>query len=214
MASNRLITRLQLSTRVSISKSQVYRDCEKGGKLAPAMVGQKVDLDHKSARLYCAEYDYQEPDVVAMARQTPKAKTPPPANVTLPPDEFADDPENAEAYLDMPLREIVMRYGTQAQFKEFVGVSKNLLSMRGMEEEQARKRGEYIHRAHAEKLIALIDSLQKTLLSDAVSNMATSAIAQVRAEATKPEIEKSMRNTISRVIKITKSQTVRALRDV
>jgi hypothetical protein len=113
----------------------------------------------------------------------------------------------------MPLREIVMRYGTQKQFSGLVGAAKNLLSMRGMEEEQARKRGEYIHRAHVEKLVGMIDSLQKTLLSDAVSNLATSTTAQVKAGATKSEIEKSMRNTISRVIKITKSQVVRSLRD-
>lgn len=211
MASSRLISRLQLSKRVAIGKSQVYRDCAKGGKLECALVGGEVDLEHQAARMYCAEHNYKEPDVVAISKGAPKPQQP--ANATLPPDEFADNPDNAEAYLDMPLREIVARYGTQPQFKNLVGSAKNLLAMRGMEEEQARKRGEYIHRAHVEKLVALVDSLQKALLSDAVSNMATTTEAQVKAGATRPEVEKSMRNTISRVIKITKSQIVRALRD-
>lgn len=86
--------------------------------------------------------------------------------------------------------------------------------MRGYEEEQARKRGEYIHRAHAEKLVAMIDGMQKALLTDAVSNMANKAMVQARADADKTDVERAMRDTISRVIKLSKTQIVRSLRDI
>ena len=130
------------------------------------------------------------------------------------PDDKADEDRSANEYLDMPVRELIARYGTQSQFKDLAAAVKNLIQMRGYEEEQARKRGEYIHRVHAEKLVAMIDGMQKALLTDAVSNMANKAAVQVRAEADKTEIERSMRDTISRIIKLSKSQMVRSLRDI
>ena len=181
------------------------------------MVGQHVDLEHKCARVFCAEYNYREPDVGQIRKDAAKANAPTydaPPNVTIPPDESEGDLENAEAYLNMPLREIVYRYGTQKQFKEFTTAAKHLIQMQGFEEEQARRRGEYIHRSHAERLVAMIDGMQKALLTDAVTNIATTVEAQVKSGTPKKEIEKSMRNTISRVIKTAKAQLVRSLRDV
>ena len=217
MASVRLISRLQLVNRLDVSKSVLYRDCENEQKLKPAMVGAKVDLDHKSARLYCAEHNYREPDIADLLKNERNKKPPAPekSNVVLPPDNFdIVDPDDADSYLEMTLKEIITRYGTQPQFKDFVSASKNLLQMRGMEEEQARKRGEYIHRVHVEKLVALIDAMTKTLLSDVVSNLAISCTAQIKADATQPEIEETIRSNISRTIKTTKAQVVRGLRDV
>jgi hypothetical protein len=130
------------------------------------------------------------------------------------PDDKADEDRTANEYLDMTVRELIARYGTQSQFKDLAAAVKNLIQMRGYEEEQARKRGEYIHRAHAEKLVAMIDGMQKALLTDAVSNMANKAMVQARADADKTDVERSMRDTISRVIKLSKTQIVRSLRDI
>ena len=209
-------------------------------------MGVELDLDHPDVVTFCAQNDYQEPDLAIMAaasrdagyrlamhnqkqvtdhadkkRAEQDTKTPGAMNPNLagflpnPEDEdISDEDRSANEYLSMSLGEIVARYGTQPQFKNLTGAVKNLIQMRGYEEEQARKRGEYIHRAHAERLVAMIDGLQKALLTDAVSSMTNKASVQVRAGATQSEIENAMRDTISRSIKASKSQLVRALRDL
>ncbi len=234
----RTITRGELARRVSCSRTLVYKLAKKGGRLENALVGDKVDLNHPDAAHFCAQYDYQEPDgalIAAAAREsgykraqqqqrTPPHKATPPPTFTqeqiaplleaFAPDDKADEDRTANEYLDMTVRELIARYGTQSQFKDLAAAVKNLIQMRGYEEEQARKRGEYIHRAHAEKLVAMIDGMQKALLTDAVSNMANKAMVQARADADKTDVERAMRDTISRVIKLSKTQIVRSLRDI
>jgi hypothetical protein len=217
-----------LARRVSCSRALVYKLAAKGKRLENALVGDKVDLNHPDAAHFCAQYDYQEPDGAAIAaaarasvREQPNGKGTAPPSTHLdhfPPQQFdddkADEDRTANEYLDMSVRELIARYGTQSQFKDLASAVKNLIQMRGYEEEQARKRGEYIHRAHAERLVAMIDGMQKALLTDAVSNMANKVAVQVRANAEKTEIERSMRDTISRIIKLSKTQLVRSLRDI
>tara|TARA_R100001377_G_scaffold55794_1_gene33074 strand:+ start:81 stop:737 length:657 start_codon:yes stop_codon:yes gene_type:complete len=217
----------------------VYKHAAPGKRMSGAMVGDKIDLNHPDAVAFCAQYDYQEPDgalIAAAARESgiklakhnqqqigkrhgaaqPK---PPNGSVFVAPEEFEDDEKadedrTANEYLDMTVRELIARYGTQSQFKDLASAVKNLIQMRGYEEEQARKRGEYIHRSHAEKLVAMIDGMQKALLTDAVSNMANKAMVQARSNTDKADVERSMRDIISRVIKLSKTQIVRSLRDI
>lgn len=215
MTPNRLISRAELARRVTTHRSFVYAECDnETGALRPAMVGTKVDLNHPDAAHFCAKYGYVEPDVMAIVKSVKKEwRTAAPSNAVLPPDQFGDDPDSAEDYLDMPLREIIARYGTQPQFKELMQATKSIVAMRGLEDDQARKRGEYIHRVHAERLIAHIDGLHKMLLSDAVSNMANKAMVMTRAGDDKPAVENALRNTVSRIIKAAKSQAERMLRN-
>lgn len=217
----RLITKLQLVSRLKgRTKSPLYRDCEPGGPLHSALVGSKIDLDHQAARIYCAQYDYAEPDVVAERKAAAQAEAKKRVPVTAPPlreEEFTaeeDDDADAEEILSMPLREVVARYGRQGQFKDYVTASKNLVQMQGLQEEQARRRGEYIHRVHVEKLAHLVDSLHKALLSDACTNIAHTTTALVKAGADPRKVEEAIRDTIGRIIKQTKAQVERGLRNV
>lgn len=231
----RLISRGELSTRVSCSKTLVYKLAKEGARLHHTLVDGKFDLNHPDLVAFCAQYDYQEPDTALIAaaarkrgmeiakqnsrRPAPKSKAEPkpkaaPLPPPLEPDEMTDEERNANAYLNMTLYEITTRYGTLPQFAKVAASAKNLVQMRGYEEEQARKRGEYIHRSHAERLLAMVDGMQKALLTDAVSNIANTVAVMVRSGAEKPEIERSMRDVISRVIKTSKDQLTRGLRDL
>lgn len=218
---NRLVSRAELVRRVSCHKSYTYEQCKEGGILAAAMVAGKVDLEHPAAYAFCKKYGYAEPDTVAAVKSAtvkPQQAPTAPKNEVLPPDDYAmftqgDEIDSADAWLDMSLREIVTRFGTQPQFKDFVASAKTLIGMRGLEEEQARKRGEYIHRSRAEQLIEIIDTLNKVLLNDAVINMASTTEALVKSGAEKREVETAMRDVITRSIQSAKAQTVRVLRN-
>jgi methionine aminopeptidase len=226
MKPNRLISVAELVRRVGCSKAWVYRVFATGGELHHTLVDKKVDLDDPDVKSFCGLHDYKEPDgvsVVAAARKKPRAKrkAKPSEQLAVEPPtpensidvESADD-ATATELLEMPLGQVVARYGTAGALKEYVQVIKALVQTRGYEEEQERKRDMFIHRVHAEQLIVYVDTLQKTLLSDAVKNMATRAITQAKAGTPKRDIEKAMREVITRTIKSGKAEMVRRLRDV
>lgn len=225
----RLIGKGELARRVSCARSYVYSQCQKGGKLELALVGSQVDLNHPDAAHFCASYGYKEPDGAAIAKEirakAGKTRTAPPkaCDPIHDPQEGDEDEGFGEPELDdvaagdileMPLREVVARFGTAGRLKDYVAVVKSLVQTRGYEEEQARKRKDYIHRVHVEQLVVHIEALQKALLTDTVKNMATRAITQALAGEDRKDIEAAMRDVISRTIKAAKAETERRLRDV
>lgn len=219
----RLVSKLELSRRVSgRKKSSIYKDCEEGGQLHAAMVGDRVDLDHQAAKMYCAQWGYAEPDMAAVRKEAAsKSKAP---RVTEPKRDELDivdygyvddsDEKSSTDIMSMTLREVVKRYGKGIEFKEYTMAYHKLVQTQGLEEDQARKRGEFIHRVHAERLIAMVDSLHKALLSDAVTNIANSAMSLAMAGADRAAIESAAREPIERTIKSVKAQITRALRDL
>lgn len=220
----RLISKGELARRVTVARSYVYSQCKDGGKLSQAIVGTQVDLNHPDAAHFCASYGYSEPDGAAIAQKArakatkPRATSPKARDPIHDPAPGFDEPEpedvTAGELLEMPLREVVARFGTASHLKDYVQVVKSLVQTRGYEEEQARKRKDYIHRVHVEQLVTHIDALQKALLTDAVKNMATRAATQVAAGEEQKAIEAAMRTVISRTIKAAKSELERRLRDV
>ncbi len=127
-----------------------------------------------------------------------------------PPDEVDRDIAATE-YLDMPMRAAVLRFGDQSAFKDWTAAVFKLAQLKGMEEEQARKRGDYIQRDVAESVVVMIDALSKALLSDVCMNIATSAMNMAKAGASRNEIEHAVRGSIERTIKMTKQQAVKKL---
>jgi len=212
MAKN-LLTRGQFAARIQgLGRASVYRYCD--GELAPALVEGMVNIDHPLAREFMGRHGYVDPNAPAPDPKVKKAPTrkPQPA---APVNQVEDDEDvETSAWLDMPLREVVQRFGTGAKFKDYLAAHYKIVQIMGMEESQARARGEYIHRTHAEKLLAYVDGLGKALLTDATANMVNTATNLVKAGAERPEVERAVRDVISRTIKSVKSQVERAIRDV
>lgn len=171
----------------------------------------------------------KEDPLVVAARQSLESEpepeddepAPPPKTITVngtprstahhtPPDEIDRDIAATE-YLDMPMRFAVLRFGDQAAFKDWTAAVYKLAQLKGMEEEQARKRGDYIQRDVAESVVVMIDALSKALLSDVCMNIATSAMNMAKAGASRNEIEHAVRGSIERTIKMTKQQAVKKL---
>jgi len=225
MSKQRLVGRLELSRRLTgATKSTVYRQCEKGGKLHAAMVGDKIDLEHKNAKMYCAEFGYVEPDIVAerakaakaataKAKSMPQYDTAPPAHDTIAPDHDGDDEDlDALGFMGLPLREIVKRYGRQAQFKDYVAAYKILVQTQAAEEKMARDRKEYAHFSHIERLAMHIDGLHKMLLTDAAKNIADTSKTLTAAGASDVEVRKAVTKVLEQVIKMAKANSDRIIR--
>ena len=187
----------------------MFRDCQPGGKLHPALVDEKINLDHPVTAQYGETYGYTGTDKLGTWKATASKSKNEAWEVSV----DDDDETPASEIMAMPLIEIVKRYGKNTQFKDYVLAYHKLTQIQGLEEEQARKRGEFIHRVHAERLTALIDALGKSLLADVVTNIANSAMSMAIAGASRQEIERAVRAPIERTIKTVKDQAVRGLRD-
>lgn len=228
MKNQRLVGRLELSRRLAgVTKSTVYRQCEKGGRLYAAMVGDQVDLEHKNAKIYCAEFGYKEPNIAeerakaaaearAKAKREPQYDSAPPRQFDdLPPDddEYGYDDADAEGMMDLSLRELVKRYGRRSQLKEYVAAYKILVQTQAAEEKMARDRKEFAHFSHIERLAMHIDGLHKMLLTDASKNIADTAKTLAAAGATDAEIRTAVTKVLEQVIKLAKSQAERTIRE-
>lgn len=217
--------------QVDLNHPSVYKYCMENGYVEPdgAAIAESVRRGERLTPLTAAEAERRQQQPPASPAQQPRT-APAPAQqeaqavrmgdleqlaIRLGLARVGDDQEMQEAqkWLAMSVREVVARYGTFSRFKELANAAKSLVQMRGYEDDQARKRGEHIHKDHAERLIAHIDALHKALLSDTVTNVITTLQAQVKAGADKKELEKTLHTAISRTIKLTKEQSSRSLRD-
>lgn len=228
MKNDRLVSRLELARRLTgVKKTKVYDDCKQGAPLHAAMVGQHINLEHKNAKMYCAEFGYQEPDIVAERAKatkaaTAKAKSAPKYDLTPPPehlpvfdyddDEGEDDDIGATGYMDMSLRDIVKRYGKRAQFRDYVSAYKVLVSTQAAEEKMARDRKEFAHFSHIERLAMHIDGLHKMLLTDAAKNIADTAKTLTAAGASDVVVRAAVTKVLEQVIKMAKANSDRIIR--
>jgi hypothetical protein len=225
MTQERLVSRSELVRRLAgAKKTMVYDQCARGGKLHAAMVGQKVDLNHKNARLFCAEFGYQEPDATeirkaAVAHARAKVASEPAYDLrdyaadTIAPDELDGDDKSSTQFMDMSLREIVKTYGRQAQFKEYVNAYKVLITTQAAEEKMSRDRGEYAHWSHIERLAMHIDGLHKMLLTDTAKNITDTAKTLAAAGSTDLEIRAAITKALEQTIKMAKIQSVRIIKN-
>lgn len=194
-----------------------------GGILHHAVHGSKIDIDDPVVREFMGANGYDPIAGQSFAKENCKPKKPgrkPGGAKQAHAEKLAAEQKTIAAgeiepseWLNMTIRDAVQHFGTDVSFKDWASAAYKLVQIRGMEEEQARKRSEYILREHAESLVSMIDGLHKALLTDVVTNMANSAINLTKANADRNAIENDMRNTIERTIKIAKEQAIRKLRN-
>ena len=225
------------------SKTRIYTDFGASGNLAHCVAADgRVDLDHIDVINYCHQYGYDEPDVkqeVAKALAAERAKTNAPKGpdvrgkdlaVTedvmrgiVTPDQSADaasdewgDPDDIETaeFMNMSLKELIHRFGTQSRFLDYVRARKVLADIQAKDEEAARRRGEHVPLSLVLKLEGHIDALQTALLAETAVAIRSKVSAMVKAGADDKLIEKTVHDMISRTIQTTKSNTARIIRNV
>lgn len=206
-----------------LGRTAVFNRMKPGGALNHAIHDGKIDIDDLKVREFMGANGYDPVTGRAMARELNQGskggrhpggrKQELAAALVVNQPSISSGDINPSAWLDMTIREAVEQFGTDVAFKDWANAAYKLVQLRGMEEEQARKRSDYILREHAESLISMIDGLHKAMLTDVVTNMANSAINLTKANADRNAIENDMRNTIERTIKIAKEQAIRKLRN-
>lgn len=204
-----------------LGRTAVLNRMKPGRELSHAIHDGKIDIDDPKVREFMGANGYDPVTGRAINSELKNGRGRPvggrkqelAAALTVNQPSISAGDINPSAWLDMTIRDAVEQFGTDVAFKDWANAAYKLVQLRGMEEEQARKRSDYILREHAESLISMIDGLHKAMLTDVVTNMANSAINLTKANADRNAIENDMRNTIERTIKIAKEQAIRKLRN-
>jgi hypothetical protein len=145
----RTISRAELAKLAGVSKAAVTKQCAKG--LAPAAVGDRVDLDHAACRAWLAARGVKIPKADrAPTRPKKPASVPPPAptkpadnrksrsskpTAPGPDDELPElefgvgSPEDLEAIAET-IRPLLERFGTERAFRDWLLALKEIETIR------------------------------------------------------------------------------------
>ena len=230
----RLVTRSELARVAGVSPAAITKAC-KGGLLA-ACVGKRVDLDHPSVVEYLEKKGVTPtlaPNAGAKSsptrprrrpakvesggpsREPPKAR--PRRAASSPPTvdaEAADAAEPIESFVDMTLRELTDRFGTETAFKDWLDARKKIADTREKELRNEETDGRLIERELVKThVFGAIEAGNRRLLGDSPKTIARRLYALAKAGAAVEEAEKVVREIISSQLRPVAEDAARVLRN-
>jgi hypothetical protein len=176
------------------------RGSRRDTKRASAQTPENLDPTLKQPKL-------KGPAAVRERKKRQAAEQGPPGNNPI--------PEHLSPYVDLTLRELITRFGTDYQFVEWL---KAINLIEGIQEKRLKNlktQGELIHRQLVEDyLISPINTAHTQMLADGAKTLAAKAIELRDSGDGAVEIEKEIRDRLSSFIKPMKRKIKKALADV
>jgi len=181
----------------------------------------RIDALHPSAVAYRQAQAEPERCALLAARQAAKAKSratkraeASPAAAPLPPlpagVEIPDDPA---VLADLTVREVVARYGSAAQFLDWLRAVKVLEDIQATRLRNAEREGQLVARELVRThVLGAVDTLCVQLLSDTTRTIARRLRVMVSSGRDEVECERFVRDTLESVIKPAKARALRGLR--
>ena len=226
----RVVSKAELARLAGVSKAAVTKAA--ASFLKPALVGKRIDVDHPAAAAWLQKKlnppTSKPPKKPKKAPSKPKSKKTPAAKKTptkpkapteseeppeLPPVELQDD-ATVKSYGEMKLKDLVAKFGTGAQFKEWTLAKKNLESIRALQVKNEEKEGALISRDLVKThLFGAIENTNLRLLTDTPKTLSKRIASHVKAGGTLEEAEEIIRKVLSTQLKGVKALAQRALED-
>jgi hypothetical protein len=231
----RLISKSQLALLARVTKGAISHASVK--QFPDALIGGRVDLDHPDVRRYLAGRDIDPTQVEnAATKAAVEATAPRPVKPSALVDPFAArnpnrsgalrraisrtgvnpdvDRGDVALYLDMTLREIVLEHGTAPAFVDFLDARKCISDITEKDLKNAERVGRLIPREFVRAhVFAHIDAGYRRLLTDTAATIARRCYAAARTGQTIEEGEALVRELIGSQLQLTKTATVRSLRE-
>lgn len=201
--------RLVTPTRFGKAGGVSHQAIAKSKTLAPARTKEgRVNVAHPVARAWLAERNAKPSDI-----------DPTLADLDKTPIDAAQDRggEEAETPLDpnMTLAEITDRWGTCAEFSDWLKARKLLAEALRIETLLAEDRGRLVERELVKThVLAYLDTLNTRLLSDIPRTVARQVSAQARAGEPLEAMQKTIREIMSITVKGTRDQITKNLRAI
>ena len=140
----------------------------------------------------------------------PEAAPPPPSaeemHVTV------DIPENMSHMLDLPLREVIEKFGTDARLVDWLNAVQKIEMINEKRLKNAKIEGELVNRNLVAKIIDIFNSANMKVLKDGSKSIAAGIISKHAAGANQAECEAHVSDIMSSFIKPAKERAVTALR--
>ncbi len=235
MPRQQLISKAEFSRKYGISAAMAGKLTKK--KLLKAMCGNRIDINHASVTLYLAERRKRELEaadeevnaakrVEKVAKPTkktilPTAKEPKqprgrPKRKTHAIDEgFLQPPEDDELkeFNDMPLKEILRRYGTMTQFKDLLTSTKVIEDIHAKRIANAKASGDLISRELVHTYVfGAIEAILIRLIQDSPRTITARLFNAFESGQTVEEGEVIVRNLQSSQIKGMKKEVEKGLK--
>lgn len=214
----KLISKSEFSRRAGVTTGAMTKLCK--GVLKPAMKGKRVDIAHPSAREYLInkgmnpDYDYETPKNKPIA--TADYKKPPRKKKTEYKSEPINEvPEHIVDYVDMTLRELIKRFGTDMAFVDWLKATKAIEDINEKRLKNAQTEGLLVSKELIK--VAVIDPVNTTmqlLLTDGAKTMAKRVTTMSKAGRDLAECEKFIIDQIASFIKPMKTKIVRNFKRV
>lgn len=170
--------------------------------LAGAVHGKKIDLDHPAVQKYISKETgtggTNHKPISKPAKRDPREKKPAQPKPTPTPRQVRPNQTAAQEFENLTLREIVSRFGTSSQFKDYLVAWKTLADIRLKELQLKERNGELIPKSFVRvHVFAILDGLNKRLLMDTPKTITAQVQALIKSEAEEVEVTKAVHDLIS-----------------
>ena len=220
----KLITKAEFARTAGVSGAAVTKALKK--ELGAALQGKRIDITHPAAIAYLNRLNDDKPKKAPSppvqkkeksltgfnAKKANTKKAPPPA----PPDEsmLLEIPEDIRVFADMTLRELVLKFGTDVRFVDWLRATKVIEDINEKRLKNAVSKGELVARQLVQVgVIEPINTAMEKLLSDGAKTIARRSVAMIGADRTVDDVESFIKEQISSFIRPMKSKIAKALKD-
>lgn len=176
-----LISKAEMARRLGYTPAAVSHSLREGGRLVPALVGNRINVRHEAAQLWLAESEALKAAKEAINAMKAMAIPVEPEEVesvapTAAEAEAALGPWRSQLDLDSltePLQTLTDLYGDAAEMQKWVMFRKHLSGAREAEKKLDRLAGRLISRTAVQRMLAHLDVCFRLLLTDAPRKIAT-----------------------------------------
>lgn len=209
----KVVSKSEFAEIAGVTASAVTKACR--GVLKASMVGTRVDANHSSALEYLEIHKNsrlqksEKPHVRGHAAKKEKAKS-----------ESRDDnmpsevPENIQQFVEMPLGEIIHKFGTDTRFVDWLKATQIIEVIEEKRLKNAVTHGKLVSRERIKAgVIDQVNAAHQKLLTDGARTIARRATAMHGAKRDLADIEKFVSDQIASFIKPMKAKVSKALKE-
>lgn len=210
----REVSRAELAKLAGVSASAITKACKH--QLRRACIGNRIDLDHEEVQRFLA----------AHGKSAPRAEPTPPADGRTrrsktrsgdrqrPAEAKPTEKIDVAALAELPLRELLRRFGTETRFRDWLASLKQIEDIREKRLRNDESVGRLIEREYVRKhVVQHIEAGNRRLLSDLPKTIAARVYAAAGGKAPIEDAERIVRELISSQLTPVAAATARALRE-
>lgn len=217
-----LVSNAEFARRCGVNRSTIHK-AVKTDRLGDAVVGKKINLHHPLAVAYLAEKElvHEQKDKASQAEDLAAALFTSDDESEAPPrvDNLKDVENLLLSAQDLTLREIIVTYGTLAEFKKAVESLGKIQDYLNRVDVGRERRGELVERASdSAVLFGLLDQAFRRVICDAPTSMSSEIVAIVLANQNEEDLHKKVAahitDHLSPIMKNVKNHMIQQVQNV